>query len=522
MKDFTVADFNLKTDGLPEEQKTFMNNIAGMMCDIMNKGLKGTMSPEDVEKKMQALNDKFKSFNGEEFVQLKKDNDELIKTVKSLSETIDKMKSKGLSLDPLNKFDEKLNEMLDSEKFKEFAEGQSRKSGVFDGFKLKDIVSMTDNYTGNLLITQQQNRVLSQVANKRIHLRDVLSVLQGDPEYPQLAFAQVYDFDRNARFVTENGTLPESSIKVKEIQTSVKRLGTHIRLSKRMLKSRVYIRSYILNMLPEAVYMAEDWNILYGDGNGENLDGIVNFNGVEALDKLIGTSVVSGEAGSVHAVSGANDNADTIIEFTNPQPLILDGMTITFTKASGIAALNSPHALVKMDDRRILLRGVAYSSESATSSLTFTVNYAGYKSIETPNSEDVVKTAFALMTYAQYTPNAICLNPMTVNAMETEKDTSGRPLGIITVQNGVKYIAGRPIIELTQVAPGNYVLGDFVRGANLVDYTNLNLEWAEDVDSKLKNEVVLIAQEEVIFPIYMPWAFAAGSIDALKTAITKA
>lgn len=46
-----------------------------------------------------------------------------------------------------------------------------------------------------------------------------------------------------------------------------------------MLKSRVYIRSYILNMLPEAVWMAEDWNILFGDGNGENLLGIINNTG---------------------------------------------------------------------------------------------------------------------------------------------------------------------------------------------------------------------------------------------------
>ena len=58
--------------------------------------------------------------------------------------------------------------------------------------------------------------------------------------------------------------------------------------------------------------------------------------------------------------------------------------------------------------------------------------------------------------------------------------------------------------------------------ASLVDYTSLTLEWAEDVESKLQNEVVLIAQEEVIFPVYMPWAFSYGSLSALKEVITKA
>ena len=56
---------------------------------------------------------------------------------------------------------------------------------------------------------------------------------------------------------------------------------------------------------------------------------------------------------------------------------------------------------------------------------------------------------------------------------------------------------------------------------SLVDYTNLNLEWAEDVETKLTNQVVLIAQEEIIFPIYNPWAFAYGDLSALKTAVTK-
>ena len=174
-----------------------------------------------------------------------------------------------------------------------------------------------------------------------------------------------------------------------------------------------------------------------------------------------------------------------------------------------------------MDDRRILLKGVSYKEETETESMTFKVSNGAFKSIEEPNSLDVVKTGFAVMTYAQYTPNAIALNPITVNAMESEKDTTGRNLGIVETRNGVKYIAGRPIIETVNILPGEYLIGDFNMAANLVDYTSLTLEWAEDVDTKLCNEIVLIAQEEVIFPVYMPWAFAYGNLESLKTAITK-
>lgn len=520
-KKFTVADFGLKTDGLPQEQATFMNNITKMMCDVINKAMEGVMSPEEMETRLKGLNEKLNGYDDELFKQLKKDNEELIKTVKGLGDTIEKLKSKGIGMDVINKFDDKLNEMLDSDKFKEFEEGRTRKTGAFDGFCLKDIVSMTGNYSGDQLITQQQNRVVSQVANKRVHMRDILTTLQGDPKYPSLSFAQVYDFDRNARYVTENGMLPESSIKVKEHQTSTKRLGTHIRLSKRMLKSRVFIRSFILKMLPEAVYNAEDWNILFGDGNGENLLGIVNQTGVLPVEKIITEAIITGQTGSVKSVSGYNSNKDTIIEFTNPQDLILDGMNITFAGATEMTDLTTPHPIIKLDDRRILLKDVAYKTENSVSSMTFSVNESAFKSIEEPNSRDVVKTAFAIMTYAQYTPNAIILNPITVNAMESEKDTTGRNLGIVEMRGGIKYIAGRPIIEANLILPGKYLLGDFNMASALVDYTSLTLEWADDVESKLKNEIVLIAQEEVIFPVYMPWAFAYGDLAALKEAITK-
>lgn len=105
--------------------------------------------------------------------------------------------------------------------------------------------------------------------------------------------------------------------------------------------------------------------------------------------------------------------------------------------------------------------------------------------------------------------------------MESEKDTTGRNLGIIKVVNGVKHIANRPIVENTGMLPGKYFIGDMHMGASIVDYTNLALEWAEDVETKLCNEVVLIASEEVIFPVYNPWAFAYGDLAELKEAITK-
>ena len=514
--------FGIKTAGLPDEQRTFINAMVGAFTDAINKSNNGLISDDVLTKRLTELSKQMSDNNTQALAELRKENAELVKQLKSTAETVEKLKQKGISMHTINKFDEKLQAMFDSEKFQDFAAGNTRKSGQFDGFSLKEVVSMTDNYEGSHLITQQQSRVVSPIANKPLHMREILQVLSGDPAFPNLAFTQVDSMDRNARYVTENGRLPESRIQTKEVQTGTKRLGTHMRISKRMLKSRAYLRSYILAMMPEAVYMAEDWNMLFGDGNGENLDGIANTKGVESIESIITGAIVSGAAGSIKSVTPYNNGKDTIIEFTNPVDAIQDGMMITLAKATA-TELNKANPIVKMNDRQVLLRGVALASEEAApGAITYTVNNSAFQSIETPNSEDVIRTAFAVMNIGQFYPNAIILNPITVNAIESEKDTLGRSLNLVKVgADGVKRIGVFPVIEYTGMQPGKYLLGDFIKGANLVDYTSLSLEWAQDVNTELKNEVVLIAQEEIIFPISMPWAFAYGDLAALKAAITK-
>lgn len=521
LKKFTINDLNLKMEGLKGEEKAFMENIGGLMIETINKALEGALSKEDVETQFKGINDKLKAYDAEKFEQMVKDNEALVEQVKNLGDTIEKLKQSGVSMNTVNKLDEKINEMFESEKFIEFAEGRRSKSGKFD-FSMKDVVSLTGNYEGNILISQQQRRVVDPYANGKTHLREVILTETGDPEYPSLTYNQISSLDRNVRFVTENGQLPESSFSVKEKTTQTRRLGTTIFISKRMLKTKVWLRSYLLNRLSNWVLMAEDWNIMFGDGAGENLEGIVNTTGVDSIENILSTDICTGTAGSIVSVKSAHNDKDTIIEFKDAQPNIRTGMQITCTGATVLTDLNSPQSIVKMNDREILLVGVAYKNETSVASMTFKVTNKFFKNIEEPNSEDAIRTGFAVMNYAEYSPNAVVLNPSDVNAMESEKDTTGRSLNLVKVVNGRKVIANRTIVESSQIPEGDYLIGDFINGLSLIDYSALTFEWAEDVDTKRKNQVALIIQEEVILAVYNPFAFAYGSLEALKTAITKA
>lgn len=519
-------DFGYNLDAIQDpEQKKFMESILGAMADIVNKATEGMLTQKDVDTQFDEINGRLKGYDADKFDQLVKDNDQLREMLKKSMDVIEKAHKSPNGMEVISKFDEQLNAMFDSEKFQDFIDGRTRKSGAFDGFSLKDIVSITANgadganYTGDNLISQQDQRYFSKYNPAKLHMRDVVNVLQGDPQYPTYTFGQVASVDRNIRYVTENGELPESAFSLKEVTANTARIGTHLKVSRRMLKSRIFLRSWLLATLPDRIFLAEDWGMLFGDGNGENLLGVVNMTGCTPVETIITGPIVSIAATGVSSYTSYNSGADTILEFAAPQPDIMEGMKITLA-ATGVSAANTTYDVIKMNDRQILLKGLAYSSDLSAAATTATVQHGAYHSITLPNSADVINTIFAVMNYAQYSPNAIVLNPITVNAIMAEKDTTGRNLGLVVGNNGVKYIGGVPVIELNSIPVGKYLVGDFINAANLIDYTSLSIEFAEDVDTKLKNYVAVIAQEEVIFPVYMPWAFAYGSLASVKTAIT--
>ena len=197
-------------------------------------------------------------------------------------------------------------------------------------------------------------------------------------------------------------------------------------------------------------------------------------------------------------------------------------MQITFAGASVNTSLNTNHPIIKLNDRQVIVEGAVYAgAETAVASMTFTINHASFKSVEAPNSRDVVSAIYACLSFAQYTPNAIFLNPLTIYRMKTEKDTLGRSLDIVENVNGVLSVAGLPVVEAPDVPEGMYVAGDFLNGANLYDYSALEMQFVEDAETVLYNMVRLVFQEQLGLVVYMPWAFAYGSLDALKTAITK-
>ena len=515
-KKVTKSDLGISYEKFDGEQRAFLEKMCDIVVDVCNKALEGAISADDVETKLKGVNESLKGFDAEKFAEIVKDNETLRETVKNLSEAIEKIKQKGIAPDRFKGIDESIDAMFESDKFKSFESGIYKEAR---GFEIKG-VSLTDNYSGTTHITEQSSDIVTQQRNKTTHVRDFATVLEGDPEYPMYSWQMIYEVNKNARYVAENGRLPESSFKVKEEQTGVKRVGTHINMSKRMLKSRVYVRSLILTIVAEAVLDAEDFGILYGDGSGDNLKGITSYEGVLPVESIISDTIVAGTAGSIKSVGKYGKGI--VVELVAPHDLIMDGMKITFTGATINTTLNGTHDVNKMNDTQLYIEDATFAGEeTSVNAITYTVNNAGFKSIEAPNSIDALETAVAAMTFAQFAPTFLALNPITINSIRCEKATDGNRLDVVKDIKGNPVIGGLRVLPLTSVAPGKYFLGDLHRGAKIIDYTGLTIDWADDVETKLKNQIVLIAQKELIVPVECPWAFAYGSLNALKSAIIK-
>ena len=63
-----------------------------------------------------------------------------------------------------------------------------------------------------------------------------------------------------------------SSFKLREKTESTKRVGTYIPISNRLLKSRIFVKNWLMTYLPDSVKQAENFQILFGDNTGKNLD----------------------------------------------------------------------------------------------------------------------------------------------------------------------------------------------------------------------------------------------------------
>lgn len=439
-----------------------------------------------------------------------KEHTELIAKLGTERKTVEKKNES-----PLTK---KLDEIFETDKFKEFASGKSRSTGSFEVEALKQI-NFTDFTGDGHSYTAVSPDLYPQSQSPADAVRNFTPSIDA-PDMAAYSYLEVTDINRNAAVSTENGELTESAFKLNEKVVEIKRVGTYLRISKRLLRCISALRQYIMTFINDALIIAENYQLIFGDGNGNNVKGITKYASTET--EMTGYLYELDNTDFTVATFASYDNTvtptKTYFVFDTVIPNVQTGMKVVIAGVTTATTYNDTFIVEKVNDNTIAIPFQATATfATAFANATFKFKYDFAESKDFANKLDAIESIIAFQTFGQFRPNLCIINPLEHDKLRGIKDKVGRKLYSDYVTNGK--INNVSIIESTFVPTGKVLIGDFVRGCKILDGLKANMEFAEDRESKRKNFIELIIQEELIFACEVPQAFIYADLDTLVTFI---
>lgn len=176
----------------------------------------------------------------------------------------------------------------------------------------------------------------------------------------------------------------------------------------------------------------------------------------------------------------------------------------------------APLELLKAEDAQLLngtgignnISGIIPNAEAYVAS---DVAYTGI--------ERIIDAAFAQMAISnQDAPTDVLLNPKDIVSIILNKAvTSGvynLPPGAVGVVNGQLQIAGLNVRKTNKMTANNFLVGDFMRGANLITRQAPQLRaFEQDQDNVEKNMITFRIEERIALPIFYDEAFVKGVLS---------
>jgi HK97 family phage major capsid protein len=187
-------------------------------------------------------------------------------------------------------------QFLDSAEFKALNGGRNGanmpspfevKASFTGGYNVKDIyTSMPSGFPTQFGSVQRDPIIVPPMRTKRV--RDLFPTRTTTSAI--IEYFRVSGFTRNAAMVAERsasatfGVKPQSSMTFEGVQTSTKTLAHWEAAHRNVLADEPQLRSIIDNELMYGLRLQEDYQILQGDGTGENLTGILETAGIQTYN----------------------------------------------------------------------------------------------------------------------------------------------------------------------------------------------------------------------------------------------
>lgn len=189
----------------------------------------------------------------------------------------------------------------------------------------------------------------------------------------------------------------------------------------------------------------------------------------------------------------------TFLKVTKEALADVDGIT-------SYIANRAPAKLKEVEDVKILDEIKAVAQPFSGTSITFGTGF-------TANEYDVLRTALAMIALENYSASAILISVEDKAKLELAKDSTGAYL----FPAGNMSVSGVPVVESTCIAGGDFLVGDFVMGAEIKDREAVSINFYNQNATDVEDGLVTIGVEErFALPIYNPKSFVVGSFVAAK------
>lgn len=175
----------------------------------------------------------------------------------------------------------------------------------------------------------------------------------------------------------------------------------------------------------------------------------------------------------------------------------------------------APIELLKVEDDQIL------NGAGAGNDINGIINTAtAYNGTYTVGVERIIDAAYGQLGQANFDmPTNVLLNPRDIVSIILNKaSTSGEynlPEGAVGIVGGRLQIGGLTVNKTNKIAQGDFLVGDFVRGASLITRSPAQLRFFEqDSDNVQKNMITVRIEERIALAKFYENAFITGALTS--------
>lgn len=145
-------------------------------------------------------------------------------------------------------------------------------------------------------------------------------------------------------------------------------------------------------------------------------------------------------------------------------------------------------------------------------------NATAYTPAFTPTSNtriDTLRLAILQASLAEYSADAVVLNPVDWAHIELTKDTQGRYLLANPLSLMGPVLWGRPVVDTQSMEVGDFLVGAFRMAAQIYDRMGVEISVSsEDRDNFIKNMLTVRAEKRLALAIKRPAALVHGEFTA--------